>query len=797
MRLLSTVTLIALLGAACTTDSTLIQPATFERPADVSFVCYSTTDGSLLPLTECEDLPEQVDDAETLDKTLLALVTQTARGEVATVNLMSELVIDADVRVPGYTFVRVGEVPTAVLVPPSNPARTYVASFGGRRLESFDTARFDPAIEPSRVRDTSADVAWLPDGPVDIALAPSGEALFAALPESGAIVRVDLDAEGRLIQPSDPEQTLLDPGTPTLGVVPPAGRAYDRVCPLDADVGPAPSTAPRSPVTLGDEARPVALLVVDDELLVADAQRPLIHRFAIAADGSLSALDPIHVGVPTRALAVTPEVPETFAGDVASEPARYLYAIDATDASVLVVDLLPGSSTFGAVLPVSVGQVSDRVALRAGAYSLEVVTPDYPGDLCELGDGEERLPTTLRGVFVAVGQVDGRLTMIDVLDLDARCRGGEGCNEPERAEDVRVFIRRHQPRVGDLVTEPISLTGTLLFSFDGSGGRLGEDGSPSGTGPGLSAIMVDGVAACPGAMDPVFPSNETTTPFVCATVDPFVTRVQRWRATYQGEVPSAFGAAGRLAGSVVEVEGGELCARGVLGSGDVSGLDASEPEAGYDGDVLVVESDPLTGAAGCEAFVADEDGNRDEEIVVPIVRAFDDRFELDAGSGGFDSLSRCFPASAPFAWRIETRGAFTVVGSTDGFVHRVVRADDADTTSACIVDTMGQPVDPARPASFRNSRAQPGRLFRNQAVAFTIDDGGVLLPDSRAELSFQIGLMPTPLDIDTGAQTTASGGVVSELAYDPTRELLYAIDSAGDALVEYDLTPFQTNDIYD
>ncbi|HJK94021.1 MAG TPA: hypothetical protein RMH26_24995, partial [Polyangiaceae bacterium LLY-WYZ-15_(1-7)] len=118
-----------LLLAACGQDPTVVQPAVFERPGATAFLCYDHLANELVPLSTCDGL-EGLDDEP---YTLIALVAQTARGELAAVDLREDLVLDADERVPGFTFVRVGEGPSAVVVPEERPGVTYVATFGSRR----------------------------------------------------------------------------------------------------------------------------------------------------------------------------------------------------------------------------------------------------------------------------------------------------------------------------------------------------------------------------------------------------------------------------------------------------------------------------------------------------------------------------------------------------------------------------------------------------------------------------------------------------------------------------------------
>src|SRR5690606_15206488 len=112
-------------------------------------------------------------------------------------------------------------------------------------------------------------------------------------------------------------------------------------------------------------------------MLVADANLPIIHLLVLDAAGADAlALAPLSPSVPTEQVVVTPAVPATTGQRSATQ--RYLYAIDATDNSVLAMDYTDGSLNFGAVLPVNTGHTAnDRVAMRAGAGRLRVIAPSY------------------------------------------------------------------------------------------------------------------------------------------------------------------------------------------------------------------------------------------------------------------------------------------------------------------------------------------------------------------------------------------------------------------------------------
>ena len=381
-------TFLGLFLVACSQDPTLVNPATFERPGSVAFVCFDTMTQGYVPLSTCG--PTSAGAAPDERYSMTALVTQTASGEVGAIDLRLHRTLDSDVRVPGYTFVRVGEVPSALIVPPEAPNVTYVSNFGSRSVQWMDTARFRPDAVP--VSGVEEGAIALPDGPAAMVSSIAGDALFVALPRLGAVLPITVLPSGVLEQPTEADvvdlAVALLPDTLSAPVT-----SYGVAC----GATQRPSAALEAPVSLGTEAEPVSLLVVDDELLVADAALPVIHRFSIGENGALTALDPLPTGVPVRRIAVTPLVPVD--SNDATEMARYLYAIDATDQSVLVMDYMEGSATFGGLIPVSTGTGrSDRIELSADARSLGILTPGYDdGILCAENDGSQT-PTQLREI---------------------------------------------------------------------------------------------------------------------------------------------------------------------------------------------------------------------------------------------------------------------------------------------------------------------------------------------------------------------------------------------------------------
>ena len=137
---------------ACSNQKTPAAPYAFSRPEHLGFVCLDPLGTAeqdpaafengpvsgdigirplVLPLACCalsptlsssnpaltySACPKELK-KEGVTATLHALVTQSTRGEIAAVDLVANRVIDNDILVPGFTFVDVGGLPTAVVVP--------------------------------------------------------------------------------------------------------------------------------------------------------------------------------------------------------------------------------------------------------------------------------------------------------------------------------------------------------------------------------------------------------------------------------------------------------------------------------------------------------------------------------------------------------------------------------------------------------------------------------------------------------------------------------------------------------
>lgn len=796
---------------ACQNSGSVIQPRTFDRPERVAFACYDRANLQFVPVAGCNDV---VLDRDSEDFALIALVTQTAQGELAAVDLDRRLVLDADVRVPGFTFVLVGENPTAVVVPALTARHAYVANQTSRTISWLPLAQFHPDATPTA--DVGGELA-LPGAPSDMVLSPDEAFLYVTFPESGTIGEIAVDSSN----PTEPltfvREISLDVTVPA-PVAEVAGDApYQRYCPegFGANIGRPVIGAPRVATQLGATARPVQL-VVDTVanppvLLVADANLPMIHRLVLDDAGADPALLPaLAPAVPTREVVITPPVPTAMGERAATQ--RYLYAIDALDNSVLAMDYTDTSVNFGAVLAVSTGhEANDRIATRAGVGRLRVVAPSYSvsGGMapveCDPSDSsqaEDAQPAQLRGVFLLAGQIDGNLAIVDVYDLDAPCRGGIGCDDPAVTNDVQVRIERHRPRIGAVVADEPSLLGFPVLTFDGSAGQIQENGIAT-----TEAVpRLEPFTSCPTGMVRAFP--ESGTAIVCVSADPWSSPSQTWVADWQAQLPFAVGA-GRFDasdGTLFTGADGNFCSWGVLGEDDVvaSALSADDPLAGYVGDRLLFTGvlSPSIQAAlretdsefeRCRPFLDEVERDpvyleiveaREGELVLRLPVLRNNAGEPIDGPAPvaytLADVQACFPGVTPFA--VHARSAYVVRSTFASYLHRVISVG-----GSCRVDTS-LPFDPADPQTRVEGRAFVGRPYINPYVAFHIGarrmDGNALasMEGITSTLTLATRLLPPIALVDLGR-------IVSDVTLTPNGQDMIVLDSAASSLAQYALDP--------
>ena len=675
--------------------------------------------------------------------------------------------------------------------------------------------------------------------------------LYAAIPELGQIAQIPVITTTGLDGMSNTHESLGTPQFLSLGtydctsvtpVPSPASTEndYHRICPEDFESREGrfiKAVETTETCVDGPEsgASPVALTIdrgveedpADDVLLVADANQPVIHRFSLAVNGA-TAIEPIVTGTPTTAVDVTPSVPATSDPDDRAATERYLYAISATDSSVFAVDYTEdpagtpdGEKKFGAVLPVLSGissraneeNIESRNRVRsafANVRSIEVIAPFYnlemdsdtgvasvpEEDICTSSDGDAfalaQNASNMRGVFLAVSLSNGTMFFLDIYDLNAPCRGGEGaiaCSLAETGSDRFASIRRNRRRFGFTPSTFIAIDGTPSLQFNTAPGKLDETtGDPlNSDGPGLEFI------SCPPSMFDVFgvgvgPSIDDA--LICASSQVWSSFTQRWDARWEGLIPQSEGGLGLFSDESFDGDPGNwflggdvpLCRVGVLGEQQGPEIDSDlsiDLVDSYGGDRVLIVGDlpPNTrDDPGCEQFEELRDDIDDFPVWFPIIRAFNDQLEIGPSPNPnrytLDEVRFCFNQFTEY--QIHTRSAYTVTGTTSGFIHRVI--PDA-TTGECILDD-DRPVELADVDTFLTGRAFEDTQFINPLVSFQI---GPFPPDTSvtdstvALLNFNI---LNQFGVEVLDTSTARRSLPASMLFSEQQDQLFFVDFA-------------------
>jgi hypothetical protein len=636
--------------------------------------------------------------------------------------------------------------------------------------------------------------------------------LYVAVPELGQIFEIPVD-----VNDETGEQTLGTPVPFDLPTVdcnsdvvlerqmlepPPSDESdYNRICPesfedrqgrfiktvqttVPCEDGPAPGP---SPVRLAiDAGRPGD--ESDDVLLVADANQPVIHRFSLS-NGGATELDPIISFTPTIDVTATPFVPASSDPDDRQATQRYIYAITGSDGSILAIDDSDPNDeeTFGFVLPVLAGVnarateegVEARNRVRSGfanARAIEVITPFYEvvvdeetgdlvipendegTDICDPDNDEEfalaQNVRNFRGVFLAVSLSSGQMFYLDIYDLNAPCRGGEGaiaCTLAETGPDQFASIRRHRRRFGFTPTTFIDIDGQPSFQFNEAPGVINATTGEAQASDGPDLEFID----CPTSQFSVFglPTPDATgESLICSSSQVWSTFTQRWDTLWQGPIPLSRGGLGLFSDESFDGEpgnwflGGDVpfCEVGVLGEQDGTAIDSGlsiDQLPAYGGDRLVIVGElPISTRddEDCKRVFEDLEEDLDErQIWFPIIRAFNDQLEIGPSPNPdrytLEETARCFNQFTEY--QVNTLNVYAVTGSDSDFIHRVVPSED---TGECEFDES-RPVVLEDVDTFLTARAFPGTQFINPLVSFQISETDVVFTDSTiALLSFNI-----------------------------------------------------------
>ena len=111
MRRVILIAAAALAAGACKRTTGSVVVPSLSRPGPIAFACYSKSQAAFRPsLSACAG----VIGASNEDLRVISFALESTRGEVAVIDWHDVRAVDSDRTVPGATFVRVGEVPSAI-----------------------------------------------------------------------------------------------------------------------------------------------------------------------------------------------------------------------------------------------------------------------------------------------------------------------------------------------------------------------------------------------------------------------------------------------------------------------------------------------------------------------------------------------------------------------------------------------------------------------------------------------------------------------------------------------------------
>lgn len=375
-RFLATLAVLtASLSSACSETPVSFPLRSLERSGEVSFICVGPN-GEGYDLNACPDF-ENTENA----RHMLALVTQTLRGEVAIVDLSAGKVVDLDRSTPGYGFIPVGGNPVDIVSTPGGVATFVgVAEVGKEGIFAIPSTcakppahdlvtwpacalpaapgemaiLVDPAQSDGTVRATCegpytedaatpgvALAATRSDCAADLALetvSPGRRKILVTLPTLGQYAIID--AQELLDRtPGSFDQCPVEKYVDFMDEVPAGTKLVQKVpadlqsscVPSELEYGPPPEQA----------SMPGGIDLSDGRLFVADRGNPLVHVIDVH-DPCTPIEQPPFVALSYDA----PNRPDITTSHVAISPpttdgSRFLYAVDG-DGNVMIFDATPG-----------------------------------------------------------------------------------------------------------------------------------------------------------------------------------------------------------------------------------------------------------------------------------------------------------------------------------------------------------------------------------------------------------------------------------------------------------------------
>jgi hypothetical protein len=219
--------------ASCSQTPVNVPVRTFERAQKMDVVCMRVfkpdprdprfeiaVPPEPVALGNCAPVPSGAD-GRYLPYHLYALVTQTARGEIAVVDMTASQVIDTDRTTPGINFVPVGALPTDLAATPDSQMTIVAAAEPGKpalyalpsRLLLGDSQGLPADKTAPNPTLPELPVCKLPQTPIAVAIVPRTQATQAPAPASDAGADAASDA-GADAASADAGATQPDSGAP-------------------------------------------------------------------------------------------------------------------------------------------------------------------------------------------------------------------------------------------------------------------------------------------------------------------------------------------------------------------------------------------------------------------------------------------------------------------------------------------------------------------------------------------------------------------------------------------------------
>jgi hypothetical protein len=672
--------------------------------------------------------------------------------------------------------------PCPTCAPPklsSWPGCSLPSAPGEMLVVSDPVDRHSCSAAPGEVDDPEAPEGLAESHPdLDLSREKRGrQKLIVTLPELGKLVVIDaqrlLDGRAKSAEAGAPPpfeacvfEKELSLQVSAGALPPPPATDHGAAC-----VDPKAVTPAAKPLA---KPRPAGLALADDRLFIGDLDAPVVHVIGLPTPCEPTELPPL--------LPTSQEEPDrvvttsrlAVSGLVTPELRRYLYAVDGGDGSVMVFDVSDGAS---ARTPLSRQhpewnplQPADRIRYNAAVRDLVIVQRDVPASLPATGVAPEGIrcnpdpllkcdtqnascdiealyrtaasydsgagPLKLRGTFAFLLLTSGQVTVIDIDDLDAACRGPKvesalaGCASPLAAGELATsdeascnVVMQHAARDASYVVSSTSTNarepGLLLYPilYDGSGAvlpvssetpkmraTLPSDGGPTPTlsiGTNRQVLDESGLLVSAGELRHALLMN---------LEDPRAQAFdQNWFVTYEGVLPD-FGqsyvefraldangngviddASNIVDASLIDPDA-RFCERGVQSAG-------SAQDQSFDrrfGDVAQITSDLpdesdskhwskalLDGKSCLDACQKAYSGFAASRPELPIQEAFEDRVILEVTKKNerrndevdpVQLAKCCFPGKVQF--NIRARSQWIVRGEQSGFLHHVI-ADPA------------------------------------------------------------------------------------------------------------------------